>query len=132
MSMTDPVADMLTRMRNALSAGHRSTDIPSSKLKVAIARILKDEGFILDFNVVDDRRQGSLNVRFKFAASGESVITGLEKVSKPGCRVYRSAEDIPEVLGGLGINVISTSRGVVSGRTARARRTGGELLVNVW
>ena len=132
MSMTDPVADMLTRIRNALMASHATTDMPRSKLKVAIARILKEEGFISDYKVIEDRRQGVLRLKLKFSDDGESVITGLEKVSKPGRRLYCSAGDIPPVLGGLGINVLSTSKGVLSGRVARAQGVGGELLLNVW
>ena len=132
MSMTDPVADMLTRIRNALMARHATTDMPRSKLKVAIARILTEEGFISDYKVIKDRCQGVLRIKLKFSADGESVITGLAKVSKPGRRLYCSAGQIPPVLGGLGINVLSTSKGVPSGRVARAQGVGGELLLNVW
>lgn len=132
MTMTDPVADMLTRIRNALLARHRTTDVPASRLKLAVARILKDEGFILDVQRVDDTRQGMLRIALKYGPGGETVISGLERVSRPGRRVYCPAEDIPEVLGGLGITVLSTSRGVLSGREARKQRVGGELLLNVW
>lgn len=132
MSMTDPVADMLTRIRNALMAHHATTDMPHSRLKQAIARILAEEGFITGYKVIEDRRQGVLRIKLKFSDDGESVITGLQKVSKPGRRLYCSASDIPPVLGGLGINVLSTSRGVLSGRVARAQGVGGELLLNVW
>lgn len=132
MSMTDPVSDMLTRIRNALMAGHTTTDVPCSKLKVAIARILQEEGFVSSYKVIEDGRQGAVRITFKFGPEGESVITGLAKVSKPGRRVYCSAGEIPPVLGGLGINILSTSRGVMSGRAARSRRVGGELLLNVW
>ena len=132
MTMTDPVADMLTRIRNALLARHRTTDVPASRLKLAVARILKDEGFILDVQRVDDNRQGMLRLQLKYGPGGETVISGLERVSRPGRRVYCPAEEIPEVLGGLGITVLSTSRGVLSGREARKQRVGGELLLNVW
>jgi small subunit ribosomal protein S8 len=132
MTMTDPVADMLTRIRNALLAGHRTTDVPASRLKLAVARILKEEGFILDVQRVEDNRQGMLRLQLKYGPGGETVISGLERISRPGRRVYCPAEDIPEVLGGLGITVLSTSRGVLSGREARQQRVGGELLLNVW
>jgi len=132
MSMSDPVADMLTRIRNALTARHATTDVPHSRLKVAIARILREEGFISDYKVIEDRRQGVLRITLKFGAEGESVITGLAKVSKPGRRLYCAADKIPPVLSGLGINILSTSKGVLSGRVARAKRLGGELLLDVW
>ncbi len=132
MSMTDPIADMLTRVRNALLAGHRSTDIPASKTNAALAGILKEEGYIADFEVVEDRKQGILRVQLKYGPEGEAVISGLERVSRPGRRVYCRSEEIPSVLGGLGINILSTSRGLMSGKTARSRGVGGELLLNVW
>ena len=132
MTMTDPIADMLTRMRNALMAGHLTADIPSSRLKVAVARILEEEGFLSSYKVIEDRCQGILRVDLKFGPDGESVISGLEKVSKPGRRVYCGADEIPPVLGGLGINILSTSSGVLSGGMARARGVGGELLLRVW
>ncbi len=132
MSMTDPIADMLTRVRNALLAGHRSTDIPASKTKAALAGILKEEGYIADFEVVEDQKQGILRVQLKYGPEGEAVISGLERVSRPGRRVYCRSEEIPSVLGGLGINILSTSRGLMSGKTARSRGVGGELLLNVW
>ncbi len=132
MSMTDPIADMLTRVRNALLAGHRSTDIPASKTKAALAGILKEEGYIADFEVVEDRKQGILRVQLKYGPEGEAVISGLERVSRHGRRVYCRSEEIPSVLGGLGINILSTSRGLMSGKTARSRGVGGELLLNVW
>jgi small subunit ribosomal protein S8 len=132
MTMTDPIADMLTRIRNALLARHPSTDVPASKMKVALAGILKDEGYIADFEAIEDRKQGILRVRLKYGPDGDSVITGLERVSRPGRRVYCNAAEIPPVLGGLGINVLSTSKGLLSGRVARQRNIGGELLLNVW
>jgi small subunit ribosomal protein S8 len=132
MTMTDPIADMLTRIRNALMARHPSTDVPSSKLKLALAGILKAEGYITDFEAIEDRKQGILRIRLKYGPDGDSVITGLERVSRPGRRVYCGADEIPNVLGGLGINVLSTSKGLLSGRTARQQKIGGELLLNVW
>jgi len=132
MTMTDPIADMLTRIRNALMARHPSTDVPASKMKMALAGILKDEGYIADFEAIEDRKQGILRVRLKYGPDGDSVITGLERVSRPGRRVYCNAAEIPPVLGGLGINVLSTSKGLLSGRVARKRNIGGELLLNVW
>jgi small subunit ribosomal protein S8 len=130
--MTDPIADMLTRIRNALLAGHRSTDVPASRTKVALANILRDEGYIMDYETIEDRRQGILRLRLKYGPDGESVITGLERVSRPGRRVYCKSAEIPAVLGGLGITVLSTSKGLLSGRTARQEGIGGELLLNVW
>ncbi len=132
MTMTDPIADMLTRIRNALMARHPSTDVPASKVKVALAGILKDEGYIADYEAIEDRKQGILRVRLKYGPDGDSVITGLERVSRPGRRIYCNAAEIPPVLGGLGINVLSTSNGLLSGRVARKRNIGGELLLNVW
>jgi small subunit ribosomal protein S8 len=132
MTMTDPIADMLTRIRNALMARHPSADVPASKMKVALAGILKDEGYIADYEAIEDRKQGILRVRLKYGPDGDSVITGLERVSRPGRRVYCNAAEIPPVLGGLGINVLSTSKGLLSGRVARQRKIGGELLLNVW
>ena len=132
MSMTDPIADMLTRIRNALMAGHRSTDIPASKIKTSLAGILKNEGYIADYETIADRRQNVLRLLLKYGPEGDAVITGLERVSRPGRRVYCQAEEIPPVLGGLGINVLSTSRGLMSGKIARTEGIGGELLLNVW
>jgi small subunit ribosomal protein S8 len=132
MSMSDPIADMLTRIRNALMAVHRSTDIPASKIKMSLAGILKNEGYIADYETIADRRQNVLRVLLKYGPEGDAVITGLERVSRPGRRVYCQAEEIPSVLGGLGINVLSTSRGLMSGKIARTEGIGGELLLNVW
>jgi small subunit ribosomal protein S8 len=132
MSMTDPIADMLTRIRNALMAGHRTTDVPASKLKESLAGILQDEGYIQGWERIADRKQGVLRLALKYGPEGRPVITGLERVSRPGRRVYVGAGDIPPVLGGLGINVLSTSRGLMSGQSARSQRMGGELLLNVW
>jgi small subunit ribosomal protein S8 len=130
--MTDPIADLLTRIRNALLAGHDQVSMPTSKVKAEIARILRDEGYIRDFRVVDRRPQGVLEIRLKYGPSGERVINGLERVSKPGRRVYRGKTALPRVLGGLGISIVSTSQGILEGRAARQRGVGGEVLCNVW
>ncbi|RME61166.1 MAG: 30S ribosomal protein S8 [Caldilineae bacterium] len=130
--MTDPIADMLTRIRNAAMAKHRRVVMPSSKLKVAIAKILTEEGFISGYTVTDDKPQPNLIIGLKYTGKGEPVITGLERVSKPGRRVYVGYRDIPWIRSGLGINVISTPKGVMTGRQARRERVGGEILCNVW
>ena len=132
MSMTDPIADMLTRIRNGLMAGHTSVTIPSSRIKREIARILKDEGFVREYRHEDDGLQGKLLVELKYGPQGEGVINGLERVSKPGRRVYVGRKEIPDVLGGMGITILSTSRGIVDGRTARREGVGGEWLCNIW
>jgi small subunit ribosomal protein S8 len=132
MSMTDPIADMLTRIRNAIMAGHRRTDMPASKIKASLAGILKDEGYIGNWEKIADRKQGILRIDIRYGPGGESVITGLERVSKPGCRRYIGSKEIPKVLGGLGINILSTSNGLMAGHTARARGVGGEVLANIW
>lgn len=132
MSMTDPVADMLTRIRNGIQARHERVEIPASKLKVEIARILKDEGFISNYKVVEGEVQAVLRVYLKYADDGEPVIHGIERLSRPGRRVYRGKKEIPRVLGGLGLSIISTSRGVMSGSQAAQRGVGGEVLCQVW
>jgi small subunit ribosomal protein S8 len=132
MTMTDPVADMLTRIRNANSVGHGAVSIPSSRMKKSIAAILRDEGYIEDFSLDDDDRQGVINIRMKYSATGEKVISGIRKISKPGLRVYAKAEDVPRVLGGLGIAIISTSKGVISDKEARRLGVGGEVICYVW
>ncbi len=132
MSMTDPVADMLTRIRNGIQARHERVEIPASKLKVEIARILKDEGFISNYKVVEAEIQSVLRVYLKYADDGEPVIHGIERLSRPGRRVYRSKKELPRVLGGLGLSIISTSRGVMSGSQAAQRGVGGEVLCQVW
>lgn len=132
MSMTDPVADMLTRIRNSLMAGHERVTMPSSKLKCEIARILRDEGFIRDFRTETDTRQGLLHVELKYGPHGERVISGLERVSKPGRRVYIGSQEIPDLLGGMGLTIISTSKGILDGRSARRLGVGGEWICNVW
>ena len=134
MSMTDPIADMLTRIRNGITSRHDRVEMPVSKLKVEIARILKSEGFISNYKVVeeDGKPQGSLRVYLKYSGNGEPVIHGIERVSRPGRRVYRGKEAIPKVLGGLGLAIVSTSKGVLSGSEAARTGVGGEVLCQVW
>jgi small subunit ribosomal protein S8 len=132
MSMTDPIADMLTRIRNAISARHERVDIPASKLKVEIARILKNEGFISNYKLVEDRIQGAIRIYLKYSENGEPVIHGIERVSRPGRRVYRNKGEIPRVLDGLGLAIVSTSRGVFSGQEAAQNGIGGEVICQVW
>jgi small subunit ribosomal protein S8 len=132
MNMTDPVADMISRIRNGVRAKLPRVDIPSSKLKVEIARILKDEGYITNFKVVEDQKQGVLRVFLKYGPGMERVITDVQRVSRPGCRIYCGKGEIPRVYGGLGINILSTSRGLMTGRSAAREGVGGEILVNVW
>ena len=132
MSMTDPIADMLTRIRNANSAYKASTTMPSSKKLVEIARILKQEGYIAEYVVVDGDPQASLEVTLKYGAKKERTITGIRRISKPGLRVYAKKDELPRVLGGLGIAVISTSRGVMTDRVARKEGVGGEVIAYIW
>jgi len=132
MNMTDPVADLITRIRNGVRAKLPKVDIPSSKLKVEIARILRDEGYISNYKVVEDPKQGMLRVFLKYGAGMERVITDVQRVSRPGCRIYCGKDQIPRVYGGLGINIISTSRGVMTGKAAAREGVGGEILCNVW
>jgi small subunit ribosomal protein S8 len=132
MNMTDPIADMLTRIRNGVRAKLQKVDVPNSKLKVEIARILKDEGFISNFKSVEDSKQGMLRVYLKYGPGMERVITDVQRVSRPGCRIYCGKGEIPRVFGGLGINILSTSRGLMTGRSAAREGVGGEILCNVW
>ena len=132
MQITDPVADMLTRIRNANSAKHDTVDVPASNLKKAIAQILLDEGYIKSFQIVEDGTQGIIRIALKYLAGKEKVITGLRRVSKPGLRVYAGADELPRVLKGLGIAIISTSKGVMTDKAARANHVGGEVLAFVW
>ncbi|MCL2843164.1 MAG: 30S ribosomal protein S8 [Oscillospiraceae bacterium] len=132
MQITDPIADMLTRIRNASAAGHNTVDIPASKMKKSIAQILLDEGYIRTYQVIDDSTQGIVRVSLKYGPSREKVITGLRRVSKPGLRVYAGADELPRVLRGLGIAIISTSKGVMTDKAARASNVGGEVLAFVW
>jgi small subunit ribosomal protein S8 len=130
--MTDPIADMLTRIRNANQALLDRVDIPSSRLKVEIAKALKAEGFIRAFKLIDDNKQGVLRVYLKFGPGNERVIQGLRRVSRPGLRVYRKTRQIPSVISGVGVPIVSTSQGVMSGKQARDRSLGGEVLCYVW
>ncbi len=132
MTMTDPIADMLTRIRNANTVGHETVEIPASKMKKAIAEILKEEGYITDFDVIEDNKQGMIKVTMKYGANKERVISGIKKISKPGLKVYAKANDVPKVLGGLGIAIISTSKGIVSDKEARKLGVGGEVICYVW
>ena len=132
MLINDPVADMLTRIRNALVAKHETTTLPASTLKKAIAQILVDEGYIKGFEVIDDGVQGTIKLTLKYDGNRKGVISGLKRISKPGLRVYAKSEDIPKVLGGLGIAIISTSKGVMTDRQARKNAVGGEVLCYVW
>ncbi len=130
--MTDPIADMLTRMRNGMSAKHAKVDVPASNLKVEIARILKDEGYIANYKVIGEGANRAIRVYLKYGPNGEKVMSKLDRISKPGCRVYVGSEEIPSVLGGLGINILSTSRGVMTGREARRQKVGGEILCRIY
>ena len=132
MNMTDPVADMITRIRNSVRAKLPRVDIPSSKLKVEIARILKNEGYVSNFKVTEDGKQGMLRVYLKYGPGMERVITDVQRVSRPGCRIYCGKDRIPRVYGGLGINILSTSRGLMTGRAAAKEGVGGEIICNVW
>lgn len=132
MTMTDPVADMLTRIRNANLVRHETVDIPASNLKKSLANILLEEGYVKGFDVIDDGKQGIIRVQMKYAPDKTRVITGLKKISKPGLRVYAKRDEIPKVLGGLGIAVISTSKGVITDKVARKQNVGGEVLCYVW
>lgn len=132
MSMTDPVSDMLTRIRNATTVRHDRTDIPASKTKLEIAKILKQEGYIRTFKTIEEGPQGLIRVYLKYAEDGEPVIHGLQRVSKPGRRVYRGADDLPRVRNGLGVAVVSTNRGVLTDEQARSLRVGGEILCEIW
>ena len=132
MQITDPIADMLTRIRNANAAKHETVDVPASNLKKSIAQILKDEGYIKDFTVENNSTQGVIHITLKYLGNKEKVITGLRRVSKPGLRVYAGADELPRVLKGLGIAIISTSKGVMTDKAARANHVGGEVLAFVW
>ena len=132
MQITDPVADMLTRIRNANSAKHETVDVPASNLKKAIAQILLDEGYIKAFNLVENGNQGIIHITLKYQAKKQQVISGLKRVSKPGLRIYAGADEIPYVLKGLGIAIISTSKGVMTDKKARELHIGGEVLAFVW
>ena len=132
MHITDTIADMLTRIRNANSAKHDTVDVPASKMKIAIAQILLDEGYIKSFNVVSDDKQGMIHITLKYGAGKTPIISGLRRVSKPGLRIYTNCEDMPKVMKGLGTAIISTSKGVMTDKAARANNVGGEVLAFVW
>jgi len=132
MAMTDPIADMLTRIRNGNVVYHEKVDIPASKMKVALAEILKNEGFIRDFQQISDNKQGVIRVFMKYGAERERVITGIKRISKPGLRVYVHKDEIPRVLGGLGVAIISTTSGLMSDKQARAADLGGEVICYIW
>lgn len=132
MQITDPIADMLTRIRNANSAKHDQVDVPASNMKKSLAQILLDEGYIKGFQVIEDGKQGIIRITLKYGANKSQVITGLRRVSKPGLRIYTSYEDMPKVIRGLGIAILSTSKGVMTDRQARKEHIGGEVLAFVW
>ena len=132
MTMTDPIADMLTRIRNANIVGHATVDIPASRIKKSIAGILTEEGYIRGYDIISDDKQGTIRVHMKYGTDKEKVISGIKKISKPGLKVYAKANDVPKVLGGLGIAIISTSNGVVSDKEARKLGVGGEVICYVW
>ena len=132
MSMSDPLADMLTRIRNAGMVQFETVDMPLSNLKVGVAKVLKNEGYIDDYHVLDNDREGTLRIDLKYGANNEKAITGLHRVSKPGMRIYVKSDKIPKVMSGLGIAILSTSKGIITDQKARQLRVGGEILCNVW
>lgn len=132
MVMTDPIADMLTRVRNANNAKHDTVDVPASNIKKAVAKILLEEGFIKGFDVIEDGKQGIMRMQLKYAQNKEKVITGIKRISKPGLRVYAKRDEIPRVLGGLGIAILSTSKGIITDKVARKSNVGGEVICYVW
>ena len=132
MTMTDPIADMLTRIRNANTVKHETVDVPASNIKKEIARILLEEGFVRGYDVIEDEKQGIIRIQLKYGQSGERVIQGIKRISKPGMRVYTNAYEVPKVLNGLGISIISTSKGILTDRQARKEGVGGEVICYVW
>ena len=132
MTTSDPIADMLTRMRNALGARHAKVDVPASKLKADIARILKEEGYILNYKLAEEGSRKTIKIYLKYSLANTPVISKMERVSRPGCRVYVGSREIPRVLGGLGINILTTPKGVMTGKTARKEGVGGEVLCQIW
>ena len=132
MQITDTIADLLTRIRNANSAKHATVDVPASNMKKSIAQILVDEGYIKSFQIIDDGKQGIIRITLKYGENKSQVITGLRRVSKPGLRIYSSCEDMPKVMNGLGIAIISTSKGIVTDKNARELNVGGDVLAFVW
>jgi small subunit ribosomal protein S8 len=132
MTMTDPIADMLTRIRNANTVGHTTVDLPASKMKKSIAEILRDEGYIKGYDVIEDGKQGIIRIQMKYGADKERVISGIKRISKPGLKVYAKRGEVPKVLGGLGIAIVSTSQGIVSDKEARKLGVGGEVICYIW
>jgi len=132
MKTSDPLSDLLARISNGLTAGHDKVDVPASRVKEAVLKVLEEEGFIASYRRVEDKGRPVLRVGLKYDHDGEPVVTGLERVSRPGRRVYARADEIPKVLGGLGVSIVSTSKGIVTDRAARQSRLGGEVLCNVW
>jgi small subunit ribosomal protein S8 len=132
MKTSDPLSDLLTRLRNGMRAGHDKVDVPSSRVKEAVLKVLEEEGYIASFRKVQEAGRPVLRVGLKYDSEGEPIVSGLERVSRPGRRVYAGADDIPSVLGGLGMSIVSTSKGIVTDKTARQSRLGGEVLCNVW
>ena len=132
MTQTDPIADLLTRVRNATLAKHRDVSIPLSSMKVEIAKVMKDEGYISNFKVIGDKKQGTLKINLKYTNDNQSVISGLKRVSKPGCRIYCKKDSVPKVLNGLGILIVSTSSGIATGRKCEDLGIGGEVLCQIW
>ncbi|HET97408.1 MAG TPA: 30S ribosomal protein S8 [Desulfurivibrio alkaliphilus] len=132
MAMSDPLADMLTRIRNAAMVGHESVDVPMSKVKYGLASILKQEGFIGDYQIIEDNKQGIIKIQLRYDERNQQVISGIRRRSKPGCRVYVKYDQIPKVMSGLGVAILSTSKGIMSDRQAREQQVGGELLCEVW
>ncbi len=132
MTMTDPIADMLTRVRNALKSRHVKMNIPSSKMKLDIAKILKEEGYIENFKVIEDEKQGMLEISLKYTKDGLPAISGLKRISRPGRRIYCDKSEIPEILGGYGIAILSTSQGIMTGKQSRMKGIGGEVLCSIW
>lgn len=132
MSMSDPLADLLTRIRNAVMVRHETVDVPMSNLKVGVVKVLRAEGYINDFEIIEDNKQGTLRIALKYGPNNERVITGIRRVSKPGLRKYLKADDVPKVLSGLGISILSTSKGIITDSEARRLRIGGEILCEAW
>ena len=132
MTMTDPIADMLTRIRNANVVKHETVDVPASNMKKELARILLEEGFIRGYDVLEDGKQGIIRIQLKYGQTGERVISGLKRISKPGMRVYADKHEVPRVLNGLGISIISTSKGILTDKQARKENVGGEVICYVW
>lgn len=132
MNLADPIADMLTRVRNAIQARHAKVDVPASKLKIEIARILKEEGYVLNYKLTEEGPRKLIRIYLKYSTGNQPVISKIQRASKPGCRVYVGSQDIPRVLGGLGINILTTPKGVMTGAAARKAGVGGELLCSVW